>query len=659
MLEVNTRCIFTGIMELVAKKRKNFDILSDIDTTIPERVVTYSVEDETGFQVVGNTVKDVQKRQKKQKKQIQKRLESGLATAEDLYTLFGSQIKPHITYSEGIVSLPCDISLLVLAILLDFGPPKSLAIEHKQLIKKIVMIQLDGLSFFSAACFGLHQLLSTELTASSSFEINDFAGWCKWMSVFNTLYLPTCVNSSMFCMNGVASSLLNVPGFILSNNKKWKSQKNRTKLKSEMEQNSPIIASETACEEQKVQEMQVGITVDFCLMDAVAHDNDKKEPGFLEVEDTDDMFHTPSYYILSATELSTCLFPNEDSGFLTFPLVDEKKQISKRSRLFSIDCEMCQTNFGLELTRVSVVDHNLKCVYDTFVLPPHPITDYLTQYSGVTAELLRGVTIRVSDVFLALSSFITANDILCGHSLENDLMQLRVQHSFIIDTSVIYPHPRGLPYRYSLKSLCTTFLSQSIQEFTHDSVEDARAAMALVLLKIKKGPAFGITLKDDENLLLMLTKNRLGVAMIGYEDLIKRLAPSSVSATICFHDKEVEEKGSKACQSSGSNLIYLQFKSFESLFYPLKKAGDARINAAELTAIGNELNERLKRIESSLPSNTLVIYSTGQPPLFHLKRLQERKLQAQQQGNIWNDESQLLLAQSAVKQGIAWLKIIT
>jgi RNA exonuclease 1 len=66
-------------------------------------------------------------------------------------------------------------------------------------------------------------------------------------------------------------------------------------------------------------------------------------------------------------------------------------------------------------------------------------------------------------------------------------------HEKIIDTSVIYPHPMGLPYRKSLKDLSSKFLKRIIQNSSagHDSFEDAVASMDLVRLKIAKGPDFG------------------------------------------------------------------------------------------------------------------------------------------------------------------------
>ena len=73
-----------------------------------------------------------------------------------------------------------------------------------------------------------------------------------------------------------------------------------------------------------------------------------------------------------------------------------------------------------------------------------------------------------------------------GHSLENDLRGLRMLHMNVLDTAVLYSHPRGPPYRPALRVLCERHLNRKIQEGSHDSVADALATMELAVLKIRK-----------------------------------------------------------------------------------------------------------------------------------------------------------------------------
>jgi DNA polymerase III epsilon subunit-like protein len=81
---------------------------------------------------------------------------------------------------------------------------------------------------------------------------------------------------------------------------------------------------------------------------------------------------------------------NESNG-------DEDNKGDEKARtevlgLCGIDCEMCYTEIGLELTRVTVVCPVQGVVYDTMVKPGRPIKDYNTAYSGITKETLDTVT---------------------------------------------------------------------------------------------------------------------------------------------------------------------------------------------------------------------------------------------------------------------------
>ena len=110
----------------------------------------------------------------------------------------------------------------------------------------------------------------------------------------------------------------------------------------------------------------------------------------------------------------------------------------------------------------------------------------LCRFSGVTEADLVDTSIKLQDVQAVLLSMFSADTILIGHSLESDLLALKVIHCTVVDTAVLFPHLRGLPYKHSLQNLMDNYLRQIIQDNVdgHSSSEDASACMQLVIWKI-------------------------------------------------------------------------------------------------------------------------------------------------------------------------------
>ncbi|CAD5232386.1 unnamed protein product [Bursaphelenchus xylophilus] len=169
-------------------------------------------------------------------------------------------------------------------------------------------------------------------------------------------------------------------------------------------------------------------------------------------------------------------------------------KLTKNSPIFVVDCEMCQTTANkAELTRITMIDEQGNIVIDSFVKPKNPITDYVTCFSGVTKESLEGVTVTVEDVQQALRRVLPPDAILAGHSIENDLMAMRVSHPYCIDVGLIYSMRMNRNNRQSLRKLTSYYLREDIQssENGHCSYEDCWATLELLKLKLEHGPTFG------------------------------------------------------------------------------------------------------------------------------------------------------------------------
>ncbi|XP_012136383.1 uncharacterized protein LOC100879141 isoform X2 [Megachile rotundata] len=156
--------------------------------------------------------------------------------------------------------------------------------------------------------------------------------------------------------------------------------------------------------------------------------------------------------------------------------------------VYALDCEMCYTTQGLELTRITIIDEDCNVVYEALVKPQNPIIDYNTRFSGITEESMKDVTTTLLDVQATILTMFSDKTILVGHSLESDFKSLRLLHDTVVDTSVMFPHKNGYPQKRALKNLCSEYLRKLIQNDVggHDSKEDAMACMELILWKAKE-----------------------------------------------------------------------------------------------------------------------------------------------------------------------------
>merc|ERR1719285_1176449 len=153
---------------------------------------------------------------------------------------------------------------------------------------------------------------------------------------------------------------------------------------------------------------------------------------------------------------------------------------------------MVLTKEGSQLARVTLCGKNLRTIYDVYVRPSAEVVDYLTNLSGITKEMLDGVTRTVADVQRDLFLLIDSETVVVGHSLEMDFWALRLIHPRVVDTAVLYMSVRiknrMFPewLKLSLKKLAHENLDIEIQEQEggHDSAEDARAALMLVLRRM-------------------------------------------------------------------------------------------------------------------------------------------------------------------------------
>ncbi|XP_070780888.1 RNA exonuclease 5-like [Enoplosus armatus] len=205
-------------------------------------------------------------------------------------------------------------------------------------------------------------------------------------------------------------------------------------------------------------------------------------------------------YVLTQEEMIKRHYPVKGMpGFEDFLCTDCVDCVTDNSPLYGLDCEMCLTEKGYELARVSLVDSDGNCVLDDLVKPQNRILNYLTRFSGITAAMLRPITTTLRDVQVKLRTLLPSDAVLVGHSINNDLMSLKLIHQHVIDTSLLYRREFG--QRFKLKVLAETVLKRQIQteeKKGHSPIEDAVAALDLAQYFIKTGPRQVVELHLEE-----------------------------------------------------------------------------------------------------------------------------------------------------------------
>lgn len=149
-----------------------------------------------------------------------------------------------------------------------------------------------------------------------------------------------------------------------------------------------------------------------------------------------------------------------------------------------MDCEMVGTGVdGSQhaLARCSIVNSLGVPLYDRYVQPMEPVTDYRTAVSGILPHhVLPPLAITFSECQREVAALLSRR-VLIGHALHSDLSALQLSHPRRLtrDTS----RWKGLcPHRpRALRVLAEEELGLTVQAGEHDSVEDARTALQLYM----------------------------------------------------------------------------------------------------------------------------------------------------------------------------------
>ncbi|KDR67520.1 hypothetical protein GALMADRAFT_258141 [Galerina marginata CBS 339.88] len=517
-----------------------------------------------------------------------------------------------------------DIRDLVLHLIADAPPPNWLRIDNANMIQRVVALLVPGLTpdilslppFPTSATVNPNLPLSIPLLPSSP-ETQTTAASIPFIASTFSHACPTRAPGDQTRMHSVLSSFFTGP---VSGEEKKRRLTQR--VQSEINKTDPT---------------QYLLTLEQMI------ENDYPIPSYMA-----DVFE-------------------KSEGWLETPQPAENESKWKQ-KIYAIDCEMCMTEDGKELTRVCIIDYTSGIViYDQLVKPAKPIVDYLTRWSGITSEALGPITTTLTQVqahILRLLSppapnpFSTSKTtepppptpILLGHSLESDLKALKICHPRCIDTALMYHHPRGRPLKPGLAWLTKKWCGREIQtrgEGGHDPEEDARACLDLMKKKLENGPGYGEFKVDHESIFERMGRSNGGKGGGG-------AASGGVKSAVVDHGNPSVMHGAKAntaigCKTDDEILLNLlnvipshqfTFGRFMALANTLgwitpKASADQPITPpttvdpppalSELAPVLSTLNQHLKSLHAALPPRTALVIFTGHSDPRRMSILNARK----------------------------------
>jgi hypothetical protein len=168
---------------------------------------------------------------------------------------------------------------------------------------------------------------------------------------------------------------------------------------------------------------------------------------------------------------------------------NSKSQILRKSKIkaVGIDCEMCYTNKGFEMMKLSLIDFKTeKKLLDSIIHPDgNLIIDLNSKISGINEIPENSLTF--DEALIKLAQLTDKDTIIIGHGLENDLNVLRLIYPKIIDTAILFSENQiDIRRKDPLKKLAWSYLSENIQGREHDSLEDAIIPCKIVKKHIEK-----------------------------------------------------------------------------------------------------------------------------------------------------------------------------
>ena len=301
--------------------------------------------------------------------------------------------------------------------------------------------------------------------------------------------------------------------------------------------------------------------------------------------------------------------------------------------LIAIDCEMVTTTEGDELVRLSCIESSGKTVIDEYFTPIGRVLDYHTQFSGITQEILDSKAPKGDkslDAVELLSKIADSRTIIVGHSLENDFRAMKLIHERVIDTSLVYCFDSKFPHKPGLARLYSKYIKKPFRvgNATHDSIEDARAALELAQHALSSSRECESDAKKLPQLFEEILESVSKINVFASTSECPYIgANEKVECVLGDNDSDI---ANELLKSLGKDLPRLTCAVFNGLCRCTPKSDEEKISMIEYDKI-------LMNFLENVPHNSAVILYTGNGNPQRIKCSVDRNAQLSmcRQGLLW------------------------
>lgn len=247
--------------------------------------------------------------------------------------------------------------------------------------------------------------------------------------------------------------------------------------------------------------------------------------------------------------------------------------LTSAASVIAIDCEMCECSDPVTgsrdkncLIRLSVVNglDPSQVFIDTLVATSLPIVDARTRIHGITEQQIQSAKYTLRHAQAALLNLITEDTIVVGHSVCNDLKALKLEHRRCVDTAYLCPmENESERMLMGLRAITEKITGLKLPE-THDSVQDARAALLVAAYVSTHGAPTNLTQPKDEAAQLMLHRIPLGCTEEHLQRMIlayTHILPVKISPITHTNSTAVESTGKSYVTFSSAKHAELAFDS--------------------------------------------------------------------------------------------------